>query len=253
MRNSANQKGFAHILGILLLAAGLGVTVYLVKTQTNIFPKAYEAPQVNSLRTKVTPSPQSSPTPSSTVACNSKDISLTTIKTSEGKTTFNITGDASTWIADDYSGGVSNDCVGTWDNRTCNPISNGTYKWTHYWKHCEGSFDNCSDTCSLSTTYKIDSVPKPNRQVACNTNEISLSTAKTAEGKIAFKISGDASTWVTDNYGGGVNAGCIGTWDEKICDPLSAGSYKWTHYWRHCEGSFDNCSSLCSISANYSL
>lgn len=39
-----NQKGFAHILGLLVLLAGLGASVYLVQQKTNLFSKAASAP-----------------------------------------------------------------------------------------------------------------------------------------------------------------------------------------------------------------
>ncbi|MBU1000401.1 dockerin type I repeat-containing protein [Patescibacteria group bacterium] len=39
-----NQKGAAHILGLVLLIVGLVVAVYLVQQKTNLFPKAASAP-----------------------------------------------------------------------------------------------------------------------------------------------------------------------------------------------------------------
>lgn len=46
MRNSANQKGFAHILAVLLLLAGIGAGLYLVTSGNalKLFPKAGGAP-----------------------------------------------------------------------------------------------------------------------------------------------------------------------------------------------------------------
>lgn len=46
MRNSSNQKGFAHILAVLLLLVGIGVGVYLVTSGNplKLFPKAGGAP-----------------------------------------------------------------------------------------------------------------------------------------------------------------------------------------------------------------
>jgi len=35
-----NQKGISHILVLLFLVVGLGVSVYLVQQQTNLFSKA---------------------------------------------------------------------------------------------------------------------------------------------------------------------------------------------------------------------
>lgn len=39
-----NQKGFAHILLILLLLVGLAVGIYLVQQKTNLLPKAGGGP-----------------------------------------------------------------------------------------------------------------------------------------------------------------------------------------------------------------
>lgn len=56
-----NQKGAVHILAILLLLAGLGVGVYLVQKQTNIFPKAYSPKQSAPVLPRPTRPPVSAP------------------------------------------------------------------------------------------------------------------------------------------------------------------------------------------------
>lgn len=64
-----NQKGFAHVLVMLLLVAGLAAGVYLVGQQTNLLPKAYEQKTLSPPITP-TPIPTSTPTPTVCTACN---------------------------------------------------------------------------------------------------------------------------------------------------------------------------------------
>lgn len=102
-----------------------------------------------------------SPPPPTNVSCNTNDITLSVSPNPQnirGNMTFSISGDASLWISDSRPG-VSN-CSGAWNNTTCRADIGGTYTWTHYWKVCSGSFDNCSPQCSKSTTYSINS-PTP--------------------------------------------------------------------------------------------
>ncbi len=47
-----NQRGIAHILVLLLLIAGLGVGVYLVQHQTNLFPKAAVSKPITNCRVR---------------------------------------------------------------------------------------------------------------------------------------------------------------------------------------------------------
>jgi predicted secreted protein len=66
-----NQKGFAHILMVGILLAGLVAGVYLVGQQTNLFPKAYFRAFTSG---PITPTPTSisapiTPTPSACTAC----------------------------------------------------------------------------------------------------------------------------------------------------------------------------------------
>jgi len=92
------------------------------------------------------------------ISCNTNEIALN-IAPSPVKTgsliQFNITGDASTWIADDYGGGAVN-CSGNWNKKNCTSSSSpGTFTWTHKWKHCVGDFQNCSPECLISKTYIV--------------------------------------------------------------------------------------------------
>ncbi|MBI2405737.1 hypothetical protein HYV21_01665 [Candidatus Microgenomates bacterium] len=74
---------------------------------------------------------------------------------------FSISGDASTFIGDSWTGGVTG-CSGPWNNITCTSTAPaGDYTWTHEWKHCEGSFDNCSPTCSESAPFTVTCTPTP--------------------------------------------------------------------------------------------
>lgn len=74
---------------------------------------------------------------------------------------FTISGDASTWIVDDFGSGVTN-CTGGWNNKTCQANRTGDYTWTHTWKHCQVDFNHCSNTCTLQTNYSVkDNTPHP--------------------------------------------------------------------------------------------
>lgn len=103
---------------------------------------------------------------------------------------------------------------------------------------------------------RIAEINLAQEMIPCNTSEISLNISpnpvKPGE-SFNFKISGDASTWISDNYGGGA-INCTGTWNNKICKATSTpGTYTWTHKWKKCIGNFENCSSECSISKNFSV
>lgn len=98
-----------------------------------------------------------------TPTCNSSQIALNVSPNpgnTNGSVKLNITGDASTYPADNYGAGIGT-CSGSWDSKSCNTTSNtGTFTWTHSWQHCVGSFTNCSPQCSASTTYTINA-PTP--------------------------------------------------------------------------------------------
>lgn len=54
----ANQKGFAHILILVLLLAGVGAGVYLVQTKTSFLPKAYNKKSTSTpISHPITPTP----------------------------------------------------------------------------------------------------------------------------------------------------------------------------------------------------
>lgn len=80
---------------------------------------------------------------------------------------FITIGDASTFTRDEWSGGV-NGCSGSWNNQTCTASISGSFTYTKYWKHCEGNINNCSDECSSSVGFTINSFsissPKPSQQ-----------------------------------------------------------------------------------------
>lgn len=70
---SFNQKGIAHLFLLVLLAAGIGLGVYLVGQKTNIFPRAAISDPIS--RPIILPSP--SPSPSPTPAPTSKRVFVT--------------------------------------------------------------------------------------------------------------------------------------------------------------------------------
>ncbi|MFH0948675.1 MAG: hypothetical protein V1833_06755, partial [Elusimicrobiota bacterium] len=92
--------------------------------------------------------------------CNTNDISLSVSPSTvnQGSTVnFNISGDASTHVNDNFGGAVSN-CFGSWQNKTCTAVSPGNFTWTHSWQHCEGNVNNCSNTCAKSTGFSVVSL-----------------------------------------------------------------------------------------------
>lgn len=95
--------------------------------------------------------------------------------------------------------------------------------------------------------------PPPSQEIICNDISLNVSpnTSNIAQ-NINFTINGDGSTFVGDSWSGGVS-GCGGAWNSKTCTAQSAGSFTWTHTWRHCVGDFDHCSPLCSKSAPFQV
>ncbi len=81
---------------------------------------------------------------------------------------FSVSGSqGSTWIADSWSGGVS--CTGPfWGTKSCNAIASGTYTWTHNWKNCSVSTDNCGGVCTKQINYQIQSGPTPTPTATCD-------------------------------------------------------------------------------------
>lgn len=121
-----------------------------------------------------------SPTPTPTgIACNEITLSCSPSQASVGETvTFSISGDASTWTGDTWTpggmvtgggdqcscttvGDTGNGC-GFYPSKTCQARDTaGTYTWTHYWKRCVGSTENCSTQCSKSIVCGIEVIPPP--------------------------------------------------------------------------------------------
>jgi hypothetical protein len=94
-------------------------------------------------------------TPTQPLTCNSVSLNASPNPVTVGNSiNLTISGDASTWISDNFGGGVTN-CSGSWNSKTCTAQNPGTYSWTHTWKHCEGNVDNCSSQCSQSTNYTV--------------------------------------------------------------------------------------------------
>lgn len=134
----------------------------------------------------------------------------------------------------------------------------GAGNWT-----CNGlpSFDPAADLKGYITYYTGDCVASnpvtPVTSVpVCNENAINLTASPSIlnpNQQVNFAISGDASTFVNDNVTGGVT-GCFGPWDSKTCTALNTpGTFTWTHQWKHCEGSINNCSTTCSKSVNFTI
>lgn len=94
-----------------------------------------------------------------------------------------------------------------------------------------------------------------NPGIACNESGVIMTVSPaTVNQNVTFTLSGaDSSTWIEDYWSGGVN--CSGAfWPSKTCTSTSAGQFTWTHKWRVCSGSTDNCSEqLCTKSASFAI
>lgn len=88
--------------------------------------------------------------------------------------------------------------------------------------------------------------------ISCNQVSLNASPNPVATSRIVnFSISGDASTFVGDSFGGGA-ANCKGSWNNLSCTAANQpGTYTWTHTWKHCVGDFNHCSDTCSASLSY--
>lgn len=146
-----------------------------------------------------------------------------------------------------------NNCILDIDYSLPNPLINrnlycdatsavSSATWTHKWK--ENSVD-----CWLTANYST--------QPTCNT-DVSLSVSPNPaniNSPINFRISGNASTFVGDVFGGpGVVNSCGGNWDNQTCTALLSGNnYTWTHTWKNCVGNLNNCSDTCTATTPFSI
>lgn len=164
--NSISRKGFAFV-PVLLGAAVVAISAVVLY---------FGVQRVKDLQT-VLQRPRAENKPS----CNTDEVELSVNPyngVAPGKdVTFSITkGDASTWIGDKWDMGAvtgsgcgcttvdpngDNKCGSTgccvWPSKTCAAGTDGVHTWTHTWKKCSGSFDNCSDQCSKSISFNVGS------------------------------------------------------------------------------------------------
>lgn len=155
--NFLDKKKIMMALGMIALVgsvAVLGITVS----------------RIQNLRSTVNQSKASEP-------CNG-NVQLTANPSSVqggSSVTFNISGDASTWIADTWTGGVANSngcgCSGDYyaggpclffPSKTCTASQTpGTYTWTHWWQYCVDGTDqaHCHGICNKSVTFTVAAPP----------------------------------------------------------------------------------------------
>lgn len=99
------------------------------------------------------------------------------------------------------------------------------------------------------------STPRPN-SAGCNSVSASISPNSGNPGtSVTLKLTGDASTYLGDTFGGGLN--CSGSWSfdsnnngSRTCT-LGSSSGTWTHTWKHYNGS--SWSNTCTTSASYTV
>lgn len=101
-----------------------------------------------------------------------------------------------------------------------------------------------------------------NNSITCNTIALNVSPDPAGTNQtVKLTITGDASTYLADSFGAGLN--CPGDWvwggtpysATRTCTSTSqAGTFDWTHSWRQCSGSFTNCNSGCTpVSTRYQV
>lgn len=101
-----------------------------------------------------------------------------------------------------------------------------------------------------------------NNSIACNAVTLNVSPSPVGTNQtVKLTITGDASTYLADSFGAGLN--CPGDWvwggtpysATRTCTSISqAGTFAWTHSWRQCLGSFTNCNSGCTpVSIQYQV
>ncbi|MBI4036828.1 hypothetical protein HY385_00170 [Candidatus Daviesbacteria bacterium] len=144
-----------------------------------------------------------------------------------------------------------------------NPGKNKTVQLDVYSRNCYvgGNWDpNCPLVDYIVWYSGAQSTPTPTPTPtqtpapACNDNQVALNANPKSVlpgGVINFGISGDASTWIGDNFGGGAGS-CSGAWNSQNCMVSNTpGTYTWTHTWKKCEGNFNNCSNTCTKSTQF--
>lgn len=182
-----SERGIIHLLiPLILLILGLIVGVYLVTSGNPLkfFSKASNAPIVlkdlggnvlsqqdgifqsysSSIKVELTSTLGATAAgavkgvTSNAITCNQVTLQASPNPVTANKTiNFTISGDASTYIGDNFGSGAVN-CHGPWNNISCTASAQpGAYTWNHTWKHCVGDFNHCSDTCSVSLKYQIAS------------------------------------------------------------------------------------------------
>lgn len=121
----------------------------------------------------------------------------------------------------------------------------------------------CQNVCATTTsqlnrpfslikpTFASDLVPPANPSLSCNDVTLTITPESSNPNLINLRINGDASTYVGNSYSpsGSVSNCKIDAVSGGQC--LVSASGTWTRTWRHCSGSFENCSGICSVSANY--
>ncbi len=140
--------------------------------QATTFPTATVGPTVTPGGPTLTPTPTSG----AGLVCNENEVGLFVSPnpaTVGDNVVFSITGDASTYISDDFGLCVETTCDsnGTWNNRTCKAVNSGFCTWTHQWRHCVNGTDDahCSGLCQKTTPFSVNNpVSSPTPAPTCS-------------------------------------------------------------------------------------
>jgi hypothetical protein len=174
---------------------------------------------------------------------------------------------------DNACGGTTTTTWNCINGNSCQPAPAGT----------TGAFTdgNCNNQCPSPITPKYkcsgnsctrDDVgggySNPNCDNACNTPtpicntsaSVSISPNRVQNGEMmTFTSNGDTSTYIVDEFpqGGVVNYPSNAVdraWSfYGTASGVAGRTYTWTRKWNHCEGNVNNCSTQCSVSAQFTI
>lgn len=151
-------------------------------------------------------SPSPAPVAPGAVTCNDSSVSLVVspaVVNQNSQINFRINGDGSTFPTDEFGGGAIN-CQGEqlpWrvgsPGLTCAAPAPGNFTWTHTWRHCEGNFNNCSNTCVKTASFAVVATPPPPSPVIPPSVDIK---ANGSDGPITINFNTSATlSWTSAN------------------------------------------------------
>lgn len=130
------------------------------------------------------------------------------------------------------------------------------HKHGGYWdgSTCVYAFDNTGQSCGQTTTPPPPPPAAAAQSVVCNSASLSVNPGTVnVGGQVTFTVHGDTSTYVGNSSSGLSNCSGSLTTDGTSVTCTATGAGSWTHTWKHCEGNVNNCSDVCTVSANFGV